>query len=115
MSSSRRASADLVAQRTNVAATLLTSGLSLARATEALSAQFQLSNRQSRRYVESAQKLGVVEVPRSKSVLTVKLPTDLITELRAAAKANKRTIGSLVVEAVESLWGRKSAEEPRGG
>jgi hypothetical protein len=114
MPTSRRASADLVAQRTNAAATLLASGLSVARAAAVLSARFQLSSRQSRRYVESAQKLGVVEVPRSKSVFTAKLPTDLIDRLRSHAKAERRTMSSLISEAVENFLGRL-APEPRDG
>lgn len=115
MTTSRRASADLVAQRTNAAATLLASGLSVARAVAELSVRFQLSSRQSRRYVEAAQKFGVVEVPRSKSVFTVKLPSDLIDGLRAYAKAEKRTMSSLISEAVENLIGRLAVEPHDGG
>jgi hypothetical protein len=110
MPTNRRASADLVAQRTNAAAALLASGLSAVRAAAELSARFCLSSRQSRRYVESAQKRGVVEVPRRKSVLTVKLPTDLIDGLRAFAKTMNRTMSSVVSEAVESLISPPSPE-----
>ena len=114
MPTSRRASADFVAQRINAAATLLASGLSTGLIAAELSERFQLSGRQSRRYVEAAQKLGLVDVPRSKSVLTVKLPTDLIDGLRAFARAKDRTMSSLVTEAVESLIGR-SSPEPHDG
>lgn len=59
MTEGRRARADQRAQRVNVAAELLASGVDVAGAVRALARRFHLSERQARRYMERAQSAGV--------------------------------------------------------
>mgnify|MGYP001611187025 CR=1 FL=1 len=114
MAGRRRARADQFARRVNAAAELLASGLNVPQAIRRLADRDRLSERQARRYIERAAKLGRVEVPSPKRVFTVKLPTDLIVGLKRYAKASARTLSWLVTQALEEFLGRTRAG-PRGG
>jgi hypothetical protein len=99
MPSSRRARADQRAQRINVAVALLAQVHDVAEAARQLAAQYGLSERQARRYVEQARQGGQVEVPQARVVFTVKLPADLARRTRSAAHARGQTISALVTQA----------------
>jgi DNA-binding transcriptional regulator LsrR (DeoR family) len=89
MARGHRARADQSAHRVNEAARLLKSGLKVSEATKRLSRQHGISNRQARRYVEKAQKVGTVEVPGPKLVFTVKLPEAIVQCLSRARSGPK--------------------------
>ena len=110
----RKARAEQVAQRVNAAADLLGTGLALPDIAQRLSRRHGISERQARRYVDRARKLGRVRVPAPKSVFTVKLPIDLIERLRESSRTQRETLSSLVTQALEEFLGRRRAG-PRGG
>lgn len=114
MSDGRRARADQRAQRTNVAAELLRSGLEVVQAARDLARRYRLSERQARRYVARAQTQGILPVPRPTAVFTVKLPAGLIGRVRTYAHSSGRTLGSIVAQALEEFLARVHAG-PRGG
>ena len=109
MAGDRRARADQVARRLNAAAGLLTSGCDVAEASRQLAGRHQISERQARRYVELARDRGPVEVPRAKTVFTVKLPIDLIRRVRQQARRSGQTISSLVALALTEFLDRLRA------
>jgi len=106
MSEGRRARADESAQRVNDAAALLGSGLRTSEVIKRLAVQHGISLRQSRRYVERAQEVGTVEIPCPKMVFTVKLPETLVYCIREYAQSKKRTLSSLVEQALEEFMAR---------
>jgi predicted DNA-binding transcriptional regulator YafY len=103
MSPGQRGSTSQHAKRVNAAARLLASGLTVADAARLSARQFSVSVRQARRYAEEARDLGLREIPKPKVVFTVKLPVDLIKRLRRNSKTNKRTLSSLVTQALEEF------------
>lgn len=111
----RRARRDQVAQRINSAVELLNAGQSMPEAIRQLSETFGLSSRQARRYVEHAQVYGHrVDVPEPKQVFTVKLSHSLVQRLKEAAKEQRRTLSSLVEQAIQAHLDSQRAG-PRGG
>jgi len=110
---SRRAYADEFAVRVNRAVVLLVE-LSPADAVRGLQAEFGLSERQARRYVNaaSARPDGVV-VPERTVVFTVRLAPSLIAGLRQRADARGLTLSAAVAEAVRLYLGQ--AREGHGG
>ena len=111
MSDGRRARGDQVAKRVNTAAGLLAAGMSVAEATVSLARRHRLSERQARRYVVRARDDGVMEVPGSKVVFTVKLPAVLARRVRRMARATGESISSVVAEALREFLERHN----RGG
>lgn len=105
MTGAGRAPAEQVAQRRNVAAALLASGVDMAQAIRQLAHDYQLSERQARRYVERAQR-GAVDVPVAKAVLTVKVPGDLLGRVRRYATETGQTMSSTVSGALEQFLER---------
>jgi hypothetical protein len=109
----RRAFADEYALRVNRAAVLLRDS-SPADAVRALQAEFGLSERQARRYVN----VGLLEprgvpVPERTAVFTVRLAPSLIGGLRECAGATGQTLSAVTAEAVHGhLVG---AGQRRGG
>jgi hypothetical protein len=96
----RRAYADEYAVRVNRAAVLLRD-LSPADAVRALQAEFGLSERQARRYVNVAlAEPDGVPVPERTAVFTVRLAPSLIGGLRERAGANGQTLSAVTAEAV---------------
>jgi hypothetical protein len=96
----RRAYADEYAVRVNRAAVLLRE-CSSADVVRALQAEFGLSERQARRYVN----LGLrepegVAVPERTAVFTVRLAPSLVGGLREHAGATGQTLSALTAEAV---------------
>ena len=114
MTAGRRARAAQRARRVNVANQLLEAGLEVMQATRNLARRFRLSERQARRYVEEARAEGMVAVPESTAVFTVKLPVSLIRWLRNYAHGSGRTLSSLVTQALEEFRSRVRAG-PGGG
>lgn len=101
MAERRRASAGQRARRINAAAEVLESGVETAEAARQLARRFRLSERQARRYVDEARERGSVAVPESTVVFTVRLPAGLVRRLRRHARTSRRTLSSLVAEALE--------------
>ena len=99
---SRRAYADEYAVRVNRAVELLVA-LSSADAVRVLQAEFELSERQARRYVNAALERpeGVV-VPERTAVFTVRLAPSLIVGLRRHARSRGQSLSATVAEAVQS-------------
>ena len=106
MSEGRRARADERAQRINTAAGLLDEGATVVEAVAQVAAEFGLSSRQARRYVELARESGEVAVPEAAVVFTVRLPAGLVVRLRRHAAETHRTLSALVAEAIEQLLKR---------
>ena len=108
----RRAYADEYAERVNRAAVLLRE-LSPADAVRALEAEFGLSERQGRRYVNVAiEQPDGVPVPERTTVFTVRLAPSLIDGLRGRAGVTGQTLSAVTAEAVR---GYLTAVGERGG
>jgi len=110
MTGAGRAPAEHVAQRRNVAAALLASGVDMAQAIRQLAQDYQLSERQARRYVEQARQRGVVDVPVAKVVLTVKVPGDLLGRVRRYATDTGQTMSWTVSRALEQFLERAGGD-----
>ena len=109
---SRRAYADEYAVRVNRAVELL-GELSPADAVRALQAEYRLSERQARRYVNAARAMpDGVEVPERTAVFTVRLAPSLIAGLRRHARLRGLTVSATVAEAVR-LYLDRSHERHR--
>src|SRR6516164_4931509 len=108
----RRAYADEYAERVNRAAVLVRR-LSPADAVRALQAEFGLSERQARRYVNAGleQPDGVL-VPERTAAFTVRLAPSLIAALRERAGAGGQTLSAVTAEAVR---GYLAGAGERGG
>jgi len=109
----RRAHLDEYAVRVNRAAVLVRDR-SPADAVRALQAEFGLSERQARRYVNVGlrEPEGVV-VPERTAVFTVRLAPSLIGGLRERAAASGQTLSAVTAEAVRGYLA--GAGERRGG
>jgi predicted DNA-binding transcriptional regulator YafY len=91
------------AQRLNAAFNLLAGGDTPADAAAALMEQFGLSRRQAYRYVQEAHRIKrPVVVPEPIIPITIKIPGDVVVELRAYAQTSGLTIGETVARAVLS-------------
>ena len=96
----RRAYADEYAERVNRAAVLVRE-VSPADAVRALQAEFGLSERQARRYVNAGlERPDGVPVPERTAVFTVRLPPSLIGALRECAGASGQSLSAVTAEAV---------------
>jgi hypothetical protein len=96
----RRAYADEYAVRVNRAAVLVRD-LRPADAVRALQAEFDLSERQARRYVNAGlEEPEGVAVPERTAVFTVRLAPSLIGGLRERAGATGQTLSAVTTEAV---------------
>jgi hypothetical protein len=108
----RRAYADEYAERVNRAAVLLRE-LTPADAVRELQAEFGLSERQARRYINVAlERPEGVEVPERTAVFTVRLAPSLIGGLRERARATGQTLSAVTAEAVRRYL---SGAGERGG
>src|SRR5438552_6235076 len=110
-----RARAAESAQRINAAAGLLARGLRLPAATRRLARQFQLSERQARRYVERARNGGTVEVPDAKIVFTVKLAAPLVRAIRQHSRRTRQTISGVVAQALGDFLVKMTGRAGGGG
>ena len=88
-------------QRVNSAFDLLARGYSLSEAAEMLTECFALSRRQAYRYLQEAQVLTRPMVVADPTIpITIKVPGDVVVELRAYAHASGLTMGEIVARAV---------------
>jgi hypothetical protein len=99
----------------NAAAKLLASGMSVAQSARTLARRFAVSERQARRYSEEARDLGSRVIPKSKVVFTVKIPVDLVKQLRHNSKISQCTLSSLVARALEEFLARTPGRMHGGG
>ena len=102
----RRADAGEYAERVNAAADLVNAGVGVADAARLLAGRFGLSQRQARRYVERAVAGGPVASARVTTVFTVKVPVDLVGQVRGYAKASGQTISAVVSQALQDFMSR---------
>lgn len=94
-------------RRLNAAIELLNERGSPGEAASALADQYGLSIRQSYRYIREAQRAPhPVPVPESKVAFTVKIPKNLLQELREFTASSGRSIGEVVSEALEKFLRR---------
>jgi hypothetical protein len=109
----RRAFADEYAVRVNRAVELLLDH-SPADAVRALQAEYALSERQARRYVNVAlERPQGMSVPERTAVFTVRLAPSLIAGLRVEARLRKQTLSASTAEAVRCYLDQ--AHERHGG
>jgi predicted DNA-binding transcriptional regulator YafY len=91
------------ARRLNAALGLLGQGRSMAEAAAVLSRDFGLSRRQAYRYLQDAQALGhPVAVTEASVPITLKIPANVVRDLRAYAATSGRTLGEIVAGAVKA-------------
>ena len=113
----RRAHAEEFAVRVNRAVVLL-GERSPAVAVWALAAEFGLSERQARRYVQAARGCpdGVV-VPEPTATFTVRLPASLVARVRGAAARNGESLSATAARALRDGLERPGRGEgsARGG
>ncbi|MGH2857277.1 MAG: hypothetical protein ACRDMJ_07300 [Solirubrobacteraceae bacterium] len=109
----RRAHADEYAVRVNRAVALL-GGYSPAAAVRVLVAEFGLSERQARRYVQAARGCpdGVV-VPERTATFTVRLPASLVAEVRGAAARSGESLSATAAGALRAGLERPGRPERR--
>jgi hypothetical protein len=94
------------ARQLNAAFVMLRGRVSLPEATQRLSREFDLSERQAYRYLEEAAHLeGPVEVCEATVPITLKLPVGTVRLLRAYAKSSGLTIGTIVTRALAAFLG----------
>jgi predicted HicB family RNase H-like nuclease len=110
---SRRAYADEYAVRVNRAVVLL-ADRSRADAVRGLQAEFGLSERQGRRYVnEALARPGGVSVPERTAVFTVRLAPSLIAGLRERARSGGVSLSAATAAAVAGYLDQ-AGERPGG-
>lgn len=99
-----RATAADKAERLNAAHRLVSRGLSVPEAVEALTREFDLSRRQAYRYVQQAQALGhpVPQVEPSIPV-TFKISANVVRDLHKYAASSGLTLGQIVTRAITAF------------
>jgi hypothetical protein len=78
-----------------------------------LAGRLGCSQRQARRYVAQAPRVGRVPVPEEAVVFTVRLPVRLAAAVREHARTSGRTVSSVAAQALEEFLGRAHGERPR--
>ena len=92
------------ARRLNAAYAMLRRNIPLSVAMQRLSREFDLSERQSYRYLEEATHLNrPVEVSEATVPITLKLPAGTARLLRAYARSSGQTIGAIVTRALAAF------------
>ena len=91
-------------QRLNAAFDLLARGYTLADASATLTQEFGLSRRQAYRYLQEAQGLdGPLAVSSPTVPITIKIPKDVVIQLRSYAQTSGMAIGEIVARAILSF------------
>jgi hypothetical protein len=94
------------ARQLNAAHQLLERDMELSEAAQNLAREFNLSLRQAYRYLEEAADLDQpVEIAEATVPITLKLPPATVRLLRAYAKSNGLTIGTIVTRALDAFLG----------
>ena len=92
------------AERVRAAQELLARGTSMVEAAVALSRDFGLSRRQAYRYLEEAQAVASPPVVAEASVtITLKIPSNIVRELRAYSAISGLTISEIVRRAISAF------------
>jgi predicted DNA-binding transcriptional regulator YafY len=92
------------AERLNAAHSLLVRGVSVADAVVSLSRQFGLSRRQAYRYLQEAQAIGhTVPVVAPSVPITLKMPADVVRDVRAYSVISGLTISEIVTRAITAF------------
>jgi hypothetical protein len=92
------------AQRVNSAFDLLVRGCSLSEACEVMTERFALSRRQAYRYLQQAQALSSpLSVGEPPVAVTIKVPGQVVRELRTYAQTSGITMGEIVARAVSAF------------
>ena len=92
------------ALRLNAAFDMLAQGYTLANAAEVLTQKFGLSRRQAYRYLLEAQGIDAPVLVTSPSIpITIKIPENVVVQLRAYAQTSGLTIGEIVANAIVSF------------
>jgi hypothetical protein len=92
------------ARQLNAAYAMLLGNVPLPEATQRLSREFDLSERQAYRYMEEATELNrPVEVSEATVPITLKLPAGTARLLRASARSSGLTIGAIVTRALAAF------------
>ena len=90
-------------QRVNQAVQLLSEKKPFSEVLDALISRYGVSRRQAFRYLRQAQANRVLlPVPAVKTVFTVKLPCDLVAQIRQRAQRGQQTISQVVAEALRA-------------
>lgn len=91
-------------ERLNAAYALFARGLEPGEAAQILSREFSLSNRQAYRYVKQAQEMSApAPLARPSVAVTMKLPEDVVHDLRVYAATSGLTIGEIVKRALTAF------------
>ena len=92
------------AERLNAAHGLLVRGISMADAAVSLSRQFGLSRRQAYRYLQEAQAIGhAVPLVAPSVPITLKMPANVVRDVRAYAVLSGLTISEIVTRAITAF------------
>ena len=90
------------AERVRAAQELLARGTSMVEAAVALSRDFGLSRRQAYRYLEEAQAVAPV-VAEASVTITLKIPSNIVRELRAYSAISGLTMSEIVRRAISAF------------
>jgi predicted DNA-binding transcriptional regulator YafY len=92
------------AERLNAAHRLLVRGTGMADAVVSLSRQFGLSRRQAYRYLQQAQAIGhAVPLVAPSVPITLKMPANVVRDVRAYSLISGLTIGEIVTRAITAF------------
>ena len=97
-----------LAERVNVACSLLKEGSSRNETLSVIMDRFGVSRRQAYRYIEEAIRIKrTVSVPERKMVFTVKVPESLVSLIRHVANATGESLSGLVTQALKAFLKRR--------
>jgi hypothetical protein len=91
------------AERVKAAQELLARGTSMAEAAVALSRDFGLSRRQAYRYLEEAQAVAPPPLAEVSVTITLKIPSNMVRELRAYSASSGLTLSEIVRRAISAF------------
>ena len=91
------------AERVKAAQELLARGTSMAEAAVALSRDFGVSRRQAYRYLEEAQTVTPPAVAEASATITLKIPSNMVRELRAYSASSGLTLSEIVRRAISAF------------
>jgi hypothetical protein len=91
-------------ERLNAAYSLLARGIDMSEAVVLLSRQFAISRRQAYRYLQEAETIGhPVPVIAPSVPITLKLPADILREVRAYSVISGLTLSEIVTRAITAF------------